>query len=83
MSVSLYIEFNPQFFDNHRDISFLLSIAGNILATILLNRLNINLEQKYHRKSMCIQKRQWDNRHDLHSKTASGEMPRTECRSVQ
>ena len=30
---------------------------------------------------MWIQKRQRDNRHDLHSKTASGEMPRTECSS--
>ena len=36
----------------------------------------------YPRKSMWIQKRQRDNRHDLHSKTASGEMPRTECRSI-
>ena len=32
---------------------------------------------------MWIQKRQRDNRHDLHSKTASGEMPRTECRSIR
>ena len=31
---------------------------------------------------MWIQKRQRDNRHDLHSKTASGEMPKTECRSI-
>ena len=31
---------------------------------------------------MWIQKRQRDNRHDRHSKTASGEMPRTECRFV-
>ena len=31
---------------------------------------------------MWIQKRQSDNRYDLHSKTASGEMPRTECRSI-
>ena len=29
-----------------------------------------------------IQKRQRGNRHDLHSKTASGEMPGTECRSI-
>ena len=29
---------------------------------------------------MWIQKRQRDNRHDIHSKTDSGEMPRTECR---
>ena len=31
---------------------------------------------------MWIQKRQRDNRHDLHKKTASGEMPKTECRSI-
>ena len=31
---------------------------------------------------MWIQKGQGGNRHDLHSKTASGEMPRAECRSI-
>ena len=31
---------------------------------------------------MWIQKIQRGNRNDLHSKTASGEMPRTECRSI-
>ena len=35
---------NPQVCDNHRGIS-LLSIAGKILAKILLNRLNAHLEQ--------------------------------------
>ena len=35
---------NPQVCDNHRDIS-LLSIAGKILAKILLNRLNVHLDQ--------------------------------------
>ena len=39
-------------------------------------------ECTYPRKSIWIQKRQRDNRHALHSKTASGEMPRTECRSI-
>ena len=73
---------NPQVCDNHRGIS-LLSIAGKILAKILLNRLNVHLDQTGHpRKLMWIQKRQRDNRHDIHSKTASGEMPRTECRSI-
>ena len=73
---------NPQVCDNHRGIS-LLSIAGKILAKILLNRLNVHLDQTgLIQKSMWIQKRQRDNRHDIHSKTASGEMPRTECRSI-
>ena len=74
---------NPQVCDNHRGIS-LLSIAGEILAKFLLNRLNVHLDQKgtYPRKSMRAQKRQRDNRHNLHSKTASGEMPRKECRSM-
>ena len=36
---------NPQVCDNHRGIS-LLSIAGKILAKILLNRLNVHLDQK-------------------------------------
>ena len=35
------------------------------------------------KQSVWIQKRQRDNRHDLHSKTASGEIPGTECRSIQ
>ena len=35
---------NPQVCDNHRDIS-LVSIAGKILARVLLNRLNEHLEQ--------------------------------------
>ena len=35
---------NPQVCDNHRGIS-LLSIAGKILAKILLNRLNAHLDQ--------------------------------------
>ena len=37
-------EGNPQVFDNHRGIS-LLSIAGKILAKIILNRLNVHLDQ--------------------------------------
>ena len=36
---------NPQVCDNYRCIS-LLSIAGKILAKILLNRLNVHLDQK-------------------------------------
>ena len=35
---------NPQVCDNHRGIS-LLSIAGKILAKILLNRLNVHLDR--------------------------------------
>ena len=35
---------NPQVCDNHRDTS-LLSIAGKILAKILLNHLNVHLDQ--------------------------------------
>ena len=35
---------NPQLYDNHRGIS-LLSIAGKVLARVLLNRLNEHLEQ--------------------------------------
>ena len=58
---------NPQVCDNHRDIS-LLSIAGKILAKILLNRLNVHLDQKGLIKESQI--RQRNNRHDLHSKTA-------------
>ena len=37
-------KWNPQVCDNHRDIS-LLSIAGKILARVLLNRLNEHLER--------------------------------------
>ena len=38
---------NPQICNNHRGIS-LLSIAGTILARVLLNRLNEHLEQSEH-----------------------------------
>ena len=38
---------NPQVCDNHRGIS-LLSVAGKILARVLLNRLNEHLEQSGH-----------------------------------
>ena len=37
-------KWNPQVCDNHRGIS-LLSVAGKILARVLLNRLNEHLEQ--------------------------------------
>ena len=37
---------NPQLCDNHRGVS-LLSIAGKILARVLLNRLNEHLEQSW------------------------------------
>ena len=68
---------NPQVFENQRGIS-LLSIAGKILAKLLLFRLNVHFDQK---GQMWIQKGQRDNRHNLHNKKASGEKPRTECRS--
>ena len=58
----------------------LLYIAGKILAKFLLNHLKVHFNKSGTdpRKSMWIQKRQRDNRHDLHSKTASGEMTRIE-----
>ena len=66
---------NPQVCDNHRGIS-LLSIAGKILARVLLNRLNWHLEQSgLLPESQCG----FRNRHDLYSTTASRKMPRTEC----
>ena len=65
--------------DNQRHLS-LQFIAGKILGQILSNRLNVHLDQKgLIPESQCgCRKKQMDNRHDLHSKTASGEMPRTE-----
>ena len=56
---------NPQVCDSHRGIS-LLSIAGKILARVLLNRLNEHLERS---GPVWIQEKQRDNRHDLHSTT--------------
>ena len=41
---SIQPERNPQIGDNNRGIS-LLSIAGKILAKILLNRLNVHLDE--------------------------------------
>ena len=71
---------NPQVCDNHRGIS-LLSIAGKILARVLLNRLNEHLEQSgLLTESQCgFRKKQRNNRQDLYSTTASSKMPGTEC----
>ena len=68
---------NPQVCGNHRGIS-LLSIAGKILARVLLNRLNEHLMAST-RKPVLIQERQRNNRHDFDSATASRKMPGTEC----
>ena len=72
---------NPQVCDNHRGIS-LLSIAGKILAKILLNPLNVHFDQKELIQNVNVDSEKRDTRHDLHSKTASGKMPRTECRYI-
>ena len=74
---------NPQVCDNHPGIS-LLSIAGKILARVLLNRLNETWNgQGFYQKasvdSVWIQEKQRNKRHDLHSTTASRKMPGTEC----
>ena len=54
-----------------------MSIAGKILARVLLNRLNEHLEQSKASTSklVWIQERQRNNRHDLLRKTASIEIP--------
>ena len=69
---------NPQVCDNHRGIS-LLSIAGKILARVLLNRLNEHLERSGLLPESQCQEKQKNNRHDLHSTTDSRKMPGTEC----
>ena len=70
---------NPQVCDNHRGIS-LLSIAGKILARVLLNRLNEHLERSgLLPESQCGFRKNRNNTHDLHSTTASRKMPGTEC----
>ena len=58
----------PQVCDNHRSIS-VLSIAGKILAKILLNRLNAHLDQAgLIPESQCeFKKDKRDNIHDLYS----------------
>ena len=55
-----------------------------LLAKILLNRLNAHLDQTgLIPESQCgFRKDRGTIDIDLHSKTASGEMPRTECRSI-
>ena len=72
---------NPEVCDNHRGISFL-SIAGKILARVLLNRLNEYLERSgLLPESQCGFRKTGgtNNRHDLRSTTASRKMPGTEC----
>ena len=71
---------NPLVCDNHRGIS-LLSIAGKILAKILLNRLNDHLYQKgLIPESQCGFRKDKGTIDTIF--TDSGEMPRTECRSI-
>ena len=62
---------NRQACNNHRGIS-LLSIAGKIVATVLLNHLNDHLEQG------LLPERSWDYRHGVRCQTAPIEMSRTE-----
>ena len=71
---------NPHVCDNHRCI-YLLSVAGKILARVLLNRLNEHLERSgLLPESQCgFRKKQRNNRHNLYSTTASRKMPGTEC----
>ena len=73
---------NPEVCDDNRDIS-VLSIVGNVLAKILLKRLNVHLDQKGTiPKSQCGFRKDRANRPDLHSKTALGEIRRIACRSI-
>ena len=65
---------NPQVFENQRGIS-LLSIAGKILAKILLVRLNVHFDQKG-----PIPDRK--DRGTIDMIFTTGEKPRTECRSI-
>ena len=70
---------DPQVCDNHRGIC-LLSTDGKIFANVLLNRLNEHHEQSgLLLESQCGFRKDRNNQHDLHSKTASREMPGTEC----
>ena len=71
-------KWNPQVCDNHQGIS-LFSIAGKILARVLLNRLNEHLEHASTRKPVWVQERQRNNKHDLYNMTALRKMPGTEC----
>ena len=64
--------------NNHRGIS-LSSIARKILARVLLNRLNEQLEQSgLLPESQCLSGKTEEQKHDLHSKKAQREMPGTE-----
>ena len=61
---------------NYRGIT-LLSIAGKILARVLLNRLIPTIAQENARKPMCVQVQQRDRRHDLRAEADTEEMQRT------
>ena len=69
---------NPQVWDNYWGCS-LLSIAAKILSRVLLNRLKQHLEQSGLLPESHCGFRMNGSRHDLHSKTASREMPGTQC----
>ena len=70
---------NRQTCDDHRGIS-LLSIAGKILARVLLNRLIDHLEDGL--LSMRIQNRAWHSGYDLCSASTPRKVSRTERRSL-
>ena len=67
---------------NYRAIT-LLSIAGKILACILLNRLILTIAQENTRKPVQVQVQQRDHRHDLRAEADTGEMQGTEHGSIR
>ena len=71
---------NPQVCDNHRGIS-LSSVAGQILARVLLNRLNEHFEQSglLPGSQFGFRKDRGTIGQDLHSKAALREMLGSEC----
>ena len=67
---------------NYRGIT-LLSIAGNILACVLLNRLIPTIAQENTPEHQCVFKsNKRDQRHDLCAEADTGEMQRTEHGSI-
>ena len=82
-SLSLCSKIREKHGSNYRGIT-ILSVAGKILARVLLNRFISILAQGEHaRKTVWVEAQQRDSRRDLRAEADTGEIQRTEHGSIR
>ena len=82
-SLSLCTKIRKKHGSNYRGIT-ILSVAGKILARVLLNRFISILAQGEHaRKTVWVEAQQRDSRRDLRAEADTGEIQRTEHGSIR